>query len=53
MLTLVAVRIVPTKTPSQNTGMPNAAAVAIPPIIGNTTPPPADQNATFPTRRIS
>ena len=53
MLTLVAVRTVPMKTPSQNTGRPNAAAVAMPPKNGNTTPPKADQKATVPTRRIS
>ena len=53
MLTLVAVRMVPTKSPSQNTGRPNADAIAMPPAIGSTTPPAADQNATWPTRRSS
>ena len=52
MLTLVAVRIVPTKMPVQNTGIPNAAAVRMPPIIGSTTPPAADQKAAVPTFRI-
>ena len=52
MLTLVAVRIVPTKMPVQNTGMPNADAVRMPPAIGSATPPAADQNAAVPTFRI-
>jgi hypothetical protein len=53
MLTLVAVRIVPMKMPSQYSGKPNATAVAAPPTSGSRTPPVADQKATFPTRRIS
>ncbi len=52
MLTLVAVRIVPTKMPVQKTGIPNAAAVTMPPTIGSTTPPAADQKAAVPTCRI-
>ena len=51
MLTLVAVRIAPTKIPCQYRGRPNATATAAPPTNGSTTPPNADHNATLPTRR--
>ncbi len=53
MLTLVAVRIVPMKIASQNSGIPNATATPAPAASGSTTPPAAAQNATWPTRRSS